>query len=205
MYGSTPPPPGLCLVGIVVYNTTVQRFSMFPDDSRNNFSYATFQLRQSTAAILLSKQASLERDYVIIPVYSRYQSDLRSRLVGIHSEYSEIRIANQSNDYSNLFLVFLLRNEVRRTHPKAIIVAQVHDMGYAETQYYMQFYDVTTTSRNITWNCTASAVHGFSRSKQNTTCSSMTSQRRHGILHGIVLQVQCMGSVGRNKILHAVL
>ena len=33
--------------GIVACNTTtVQRFSMLPDDSRNRFSYTTFQLRR---------------------------------------------------------------------------------------------------------------------------------------------------------------
>lgn len=54
---------------------------------------------------------------VIIPDYSKY-SALWSRMFGIHSMYSGIGIASQSNGCSGLFLLFLFRNSVNRTHPK---------------------------------------------------------------------------------------
>ena len=39
-------------------------------------------------------------------------------MFGIHSMYSGIGIASQSNGCSGLFLLFLFRNSVNRTHPK---------------------------------------------------------------------------------------
>ena len=39
-------------------------------------------------------------------------------MFGIHSMYSGIGIVSQSNGCSGLFLLFLFRNSVNRTHPK---------------------------------------------------------------------------------------
>ena len=43
----------------------------------------------------------------------------QSRILGIHSVYSRIGIATQSNGCSGLFHLFLFRNKVNRTHPKS--------------------------------------------------------------------------------------
>ena len=57
---------------------------------------------------------------VIIPVYSEYSAP-QSRMLGIHSVYSRIGIATQSNGYSWLFHLFLFRNKVNRTHSESFL------------------------------------------------------------------------------------
>ena len=68
-------------------------------------------------AILFVDLKKTTKHDVIIPDYSKY-SALWSRMFGIHSMYSGIRIASQSNGCSGLFLLFLFRNSVNRTHPE---------------------------------------------------------------------------------------
>ena len=66
-------------------------------------------------AILFVDLKKTAKHDVIIPDYFKY-SALWSRMFGIHSMYSGIGIASQSNG-SGLFLLFLFRNSVNRTHP----------------------------------------------------------------------------------------
>ena len=72
-------------------------------------------------AILFVDLKKTAKHDVIIPDYSKY-SALWSRMCGIHSTYSGIGIASQSNGCSGLFLLFLFRNSVNRTHPKSHIL-----------------------------------------------------------------------------------
>ena len=65
--------------------------------------------------LFVDLKKTAKRD-VIIPDYSKY-SALWSRMFGIHSMYSGIGIASQSNGCSGLFQLFLFRNSVNRTHP----------------------------------------------------------------------------------------
>ena len=67
-------------------------------------------------AILFVDLKKTAKHDVIIPDYFKY-SALWSRMFGIHSMYSGIGIASQSNGCSGLFLLFLFRNSVNRTHP----------------------------------------------------------------------------------------
>ena len=63
-------------------------------------------------AILFVDLKKTAKHDVIIP-----DSALWSRMFGIHSMHSGIGIASQSNGCSGLFLLFLSRNSVNRTHP----------------------------------------------------------------------------------------
>ena len=67
-------------------------------------------------AILFVDLKKTAKHDVIIPDYSKY-SALWSRMFGIHSMYSGTGKASQSNGCSGLFLSFLFRNSVNRTHP----------------------------------------------------------------------------------------
>ena len=71
-------------------------------------------------AILFVDLKKTAKHDVIIPDYSKY-SALWSRMFGIHSMYSGIGIASQSNGCSGLLLLFLFRNSVNRTHPKMML------------------------------------------------------------------------------------
>ena len=66
-------------------------------------------------AILFVDLKKTAKHDVIIPDYFKY-SALWSRMFGIHSMYSGIGIASQSNG-SGLFLLFLFRNSVNCMHP----------------------------------------------------------------------------------------
>ena len=68
--------------------------------------------------LVVSKNAGIWRwHYVVIPGYSEYSAPY-SRMLGIHSMYSGIGVAAQSNGCSGLFHLFLFRNRVNRTHAK---------------------------------------------------------------------------------------
>ena len=103
---------------------------------------------------------------VIIPVYSEYSAH-QSRMFGIYSPYSGIRIATQSNGHSSYSILFFFRNKVNRTHPKSVCY------GCKYEEYAVKAYETHMKKSHVNFQVTRCGL--FTNSSIHSCMLHLTS------------------------------
>ena len=99
-----------------------------------------------------------------------------------YSKYSGIGIASQSNGCSGLFLLFLFRNSVNRTHPKKENIKTQRPLAckHQRQSHFEEGYEQPSLSAKVAGKKETAALTPVDNSKFGSNCHSLFRKKYSG-------------------------